>query len=337
MYRGSHPTEGVDRQSSPPPAEMLALDMSRPPSMPSRPAPPQPYAPYSLYQRYPVAPSQPDMFPPSRHHPPRDPDGGQNNAQQLPSLRTLLEPGLLDTKLPDPHSRSGSAHLAHGSTGRYGSSSPTLKRRHDFEGYSHEHSESNAIASRAPHTQHHPNSNTATADIQSVSYPITNSAPAPRQLESSRHSSFGSHGRLTHEEAGGRTMYRQPSTAPPMVSTSLSGSLAGQPGQEDPMDIVKPVRRRPEGISRAPVRASRCVGQREIPGEGLCYLYEDGSYCRAVIDGEPVNPSWGITKAGKPRKRLAQACLTCREKKIKCEPGYPKCHQCAKSQRACRG
>lgn len=74
-----------------------------------------------------------------------------------------------------------------------------------------------------------------------------------------------------------------------------------------------------------------------MSGEGLCYIYEDGTYCRAIIDGEPVNPSWGITKAGKPRKRLAQACLTCREKKIKCEPGYPKCHQCAKSQRVCRG
>ncbi|EAT81624.2 hypothetical protein SNOG_11125 [Parastagonospora nodorum SN15] len=74
-----------------------------------------------------------------------------------------------------------------------------------------------------------------------------------------------------------------------------------------------------------------------MQGEGLCYVYEDGTYCRAIIDGEPVNPSWGITKAGKPRKRLAQACLTCREKKIKCEPGYPKCHQCAKSQRVCRG
>ncbi|KAI4939450.1 uncharacterized protein J4E92_000735 [Alternaria infectoria] len=79
------------------------------------------------------------------------------------------------------------------------------------------------------------------------------------------------------------------------------------------------------------------MGQRDIPGEGPCYVYEDGTYCRAIIDGEAVNPSWGITKAGKPRKRLAQACLTCREKKIKCEPGYPKCQQCAKSQRVCRG
>ncbi|KAF2087568.1 hypothetical protein K490DRAFT_12804, partial [Saccharata proteae CBS 121410] len=72
-------------------------------------------------------------------------------------------------------------------------------------------------------------------------------------------------------------------------------------------------------------------------GEGICYVYEDGSYCRTVIDGEEVNPSWGVTKAGKPRKRLAQACLTCREKKIKCEPGVPKCAQCTRARRVCRG
>lgn len=51
------------------------------------------------------------------------------------------------------------------------------------------------------------------------------------------------------------------------------------------------------------------VGQRDIPGEGLCYVFKDGSTCPTVIDGEPVNPLWGTTKAGKARKRLAQACL----------------------------
>ncbi|BDD58782.1 hypothetical protein MAP00_004033 [Monascus purpureus] len=50
----------------------------------------------------------------------------------------------------------------------------------------------------------------------------------------------------------------------------------------------------------------------------------------------PVNANWGITKAGKPRKRLAQACLTCREKKIKCQPNLPRCDQCQKSGRDCR-
>lgn len=82
---------------------------------------------------------------------------------------------------------------------------------------------------------------------------------------------------------------------------------------------------------------SQCVGTQELPGKGLCYVYEDGSTLPAVIDGEQVNPSWGITKAGKPRKRLAQACQTCREKKIKCDPGVPKCSQCTKARRPCRG
>ncbi|KAF2029115.1 hypothetical protein EK21DRAFT_113174 [Setomelanomma holmii] len=77
--------------------------------------------------------------------------------------------------------------------------------------------------------------------------------------------------------------------------------------------------------------------RRSYGDEGISpYICEDGTDCRAITDDEPLNPVWGITKAGKPRKRLAQACLTCREKKIKCEPGYPKCQQCAKSQQVCR-
>ncbi|ERT02097.1 uncharacterized protein SPSK_04997 [Sporothrix schenckii 1099-18] len=74
----------------------------------------------------------------------------------------------------------------------------------------------------------------------------------------------------------------------------------------------------------------------EVPGEGLCYFYDDGTHCKAVIDGEAVNPYWGVTKAGKPRKRLAIACITCREKKIKCDPEYPRCVQCEKFGRVCR-
>lgn len=85
-----------------------------------------------------------------------------------------------------------------------------------------------------------------------------------------------------------------------------------------------------------PHRIPRVVEERMIPGEGMCYIYEDGSHCRKNIDGEGVNPEWGVTKAGKPRKRLAQACITCREKKIKCDPSYPKCLQCQKFSRDCR-
>ncbi|KAH6626236.1 hypothetical protein B0J18DRAFT_358847, partial [Chaetomium sp. MPI-SDFR-AT-0129] len=80
----------------------------------------------------------------------------------------------------------------------------------------------------------------------------------------------------------------------------------------------------------------RFVRAAEVPGEGMCYFYDDGSHCKTVIDGEAVNAHWGVTKAGKPRKRLAIACMTCREKKIKCDPDYPRCVQCEKFGRVCK-
>jgi len=80
----------------------------------------------------------------------------------------------------------------------------------------------------------------------------------------------------------------------------------------------------------------RFVRAAEVPGEGLCYFYDDGSHCKTVIDGETVNAHWGVTKAGKPRKRLAIACTTCREKKTKCDPDFPRCVQCEKSGRTCQ-
>lgn len=80
----------------------------------------------------------------------------------------------------------------------------------------------------------------------------------------------------------------------------------------------------------------RFVRAAEVPGEGMCYFYDDGSHCKTVIDGEAVNAHWGVTKAGKPRKRLAIACVTCREKKIKCDPDYPRCIQCEKFGRVCK-
>lgn len=334
MHSGNHPTLGADHQQPSPSAAML-VNMSRLPSIPSRAGPPQSYPTYSPYERANVGPSRPEIATPSQHHRSGDAQEIQSHAQQLPSLRTLLEPGTLNPKLPEPISRSGGGggHVAPGSSARFGSSSPTLKRRHDFDNYNHENSESNAIASRPPPVHrhaHHP----ASTDPQSSTFSAPASALSSHVPEFSRH---GSLPRLSHGEPAARS-FRSQSTASAMCAPSdPAGSLSSQQPHGDPMDLVKPIRRRPDILARAPVRASRCLGQREIPGEGLCYIYEDGTYCRAVIDGEPVNPSWGITKAGKPRKRLAQACLTCREKKIKCEPGYPKCHQCAKSQRACRG
>ena len=81
---------------------------------------------------------------------------------------------------------------------------------------------------------------------------------------------------------------------------------------------------------------ARVVGDADVPGQGPSWVYEDGTTCKKVIDGEEVNAQWGVTKAGKPRKRLAVACTTCREKKIKCDPAEPKCVQCEKFGRECK-
>ncbi|KZF20154.1 hypothetical protein L228DRAFT_213466 [Xylona heveae TC161] len=93
---------------------------------------------------------------------------------------------------------------------------------------------------------------------------------------------------------------------------------------------------RPRGIWTGAQFLPRFIAEHDVPGEGPCYFYDDGTHCKTVIDGEVVNAQWGVTKAGKPRKRLAVACLTCREKKIKCEPDFPKCVQCEKFGRECR-
>ena len=81
---------------------------------------------------------------------------------------------------------------------------------------------------------------------------------------------------------------------------------------------------------------SRVVQDGYVPGEGEVWVYADGSHCPKRIGEEDVIPQWGVTKAGKPRKRLAVACMTCREKKIKCDPESPKCVQCEKSGKPCR-
>lgn len=81
---------------------------------------------------------------------------------------------------------------------------------------------------------------------------------------------------------------------------------------------------------------ARVVGDANVPGQGPSWVYEDGTTCKKIIDGEEVNAQWGVTKAGKPRKRLAIACTTCREKKIKCDPAEPKCVQCEKFGRECK-
>lgn len=83
-------------------------------------------------------------------------------------------------------------------------------------------------------------------------------------------------------------------------------------------------------------RIVRLIGEGHIDRLGQCYIYSDGTHCPKWVKGELVNANWGLTKAGKPRKRLAQACVTCRDRKIKCHPAAPKCEQCQRSGKTCR-
>ncbi|KAK4539714.1 hypothetical protein LTR36_010425 [Oleoguttula mirabilis] len=86
----------------------------------------------------------------------------------------------------------------------------------------------------------------------------------------------------------------------------------------------------------APECQRKYLGIKDVNGEGSYHMYEGGFRIPTNVDGEPVNPAWGLTKANKPRKRLALACLDCREKKIKCEPGANGCLQCEKAKRSCQ-
>ena len=117
-----------------------------------------------------------------------------------------------------------------------------------------------------------------------------------------------------------------------------SGSAEPFPGRS-PGDAVTNHSASSQEGSSSKAAPPAVVGVKNIPGEGECYILEDGSRMKTTIAGERVNPAWGITKAGKPRKRLAQACVTCREKKIKCEQGDPrdpKCGQCSRLNRVCK-
>jgi hypothetical protein len=133
--------------------------------------------------------------------------------------------------------------------------------------------------------------------------------------------------------------HQRPSWEPslPTPSSTPSSALFQWPMAQRPeyRPAAPPPAQASRGTASTIPPVLKVVGEETIPGEGPCHLYADGSHVKKYIDGEVVNPQWGITKAGKPRKRLAQACMTCREKKIKCDPGDEKCIQCDKSGKDC--
>ncbi|KAL1970749.1 hypothetical protein VTN77DRAFT_2583 [Rasamsonia byssochlamydoides] len=233
----------------------------------------------------------------------------RNSTEKLPSVTQLLSPAPPANLPPSPYSQyRGSTPL-----------STTSSDLHDSLAQSspHHHAEPSMIHhSNGPYGQFH---SQQAGKLPSISQFGIDSAPvpwhdtrSPKDLDAP-----AARGHLPSCDVLRRSPEKSPRESPPAhTKGTKDGSLRAG--------------------SQRPAILPHVVDERYIEGEGLCYIYADGSYCPKTIDGEPVNANWGVTKAGKPRKRLAQACVTCREKKIKCQPNLPKCDQCQKSGRECR-
>ncbi|RHZ69601.1 hypothetical protein CDV55_107899 [Aspergillus turcosus] len=236
--------------------------------------------------------------------------------EQLPSVSELLTPSSRSSQSASPHrSRLFSFYHPPGDSPRV-AQSPHTATHHD--------------TGLVPRTPQGGPQGTAEARADPFSRPTTGNLPSLSQMsiytpenearmhasirtdipqQQAHHSPLTSQGRVYHDNET-----REENSSP--LAYEAGSAAADQP-------------------QTAQVRP-HVVDERYIEGEGWCYIYADGSHCPKTIDGVPVNANWGVTKAGKPRKRLAQACLTCREKKIKCHPNLPKCDQCQKSGRDCR-
>ncbi|KAF4120231.1 Fungal specific transcription factor domain [Geosmithia morbida] len=195
---------------------------------------------------------------------------------------------------------------------------PPNHGRHDQHQHQHQHQhrpEPEANQTWSPHQE--TAGNEYMLEARSPAY------PQPRDHFRLR---FPAHQDASHGSADrGNSAAPAPQNTPPVPATTLPGSDG----------VIRKDGLGPK-IWTGTHFLPRFVRSADVPGEGLCYFYDDGSHCKTVIDGEIVNAHWGVTKAGKPRKRLAIACVTCREKKIKCDPDFPRCVQCEKFGRVCK-
>lgn len=237
-------------------------------------------------------------------------------------------PGVKDILNSSPYSP---AHKSYGST--WDSSAGRPESQQDNEGY-------RSLNGVHPPMVLHPPINTN----QRYQPQLDKSYDLPG-LEASRQSQVSA---LSPTTAHPDRIRDYPETHPERPKHSSTGSLLSN-GIPSPYSNVAPDendQRTPAAASYRPGRPGHPVagaethgkylGIDDVPGEGKFHVYEDGYRIPTQVDGEQVNPAWGLTKANKPRKRLALACLDCREKKIKCEPGTNSCIQCEKAMRPCR-
>ncbi|KAL2811358.1 hypothetical protein BJX63DRAFT_422465 [Aspergillus granulosus] len=239
--------------------------------------------------------------------------GYQQTSEQLPSVSQLLTPTAQSSRSPSPYN----PRLA------FGIILPSNDIRESPERQRHVDSGALPLEARSSfYESPRPPLESAPSSQSQNLPPISHISAQALGGDTSSYPGLGSG--PSHSPYPPRLIHRHSGDPNDRVGPGISSSTAADSG---PFGTGK--------SSKSNLRP-HVVDERYIEGEGLCYIYADGSHCPKIIDGVPVNANWGITKAGKPRKRLAQACLTCREKKIKCHPNLPKCDQCQKSGRECR-
>ena len=246
--------------------------------------------------------------------------------EQLPPVSQLLTPGSGSQPSipPSPYSpRESPGPSQSGPTYEFGQRSYAVDASGPLTSFHHQGPYSQSGAGSQNRTAIPPGEDSTAGPARprySSSYSVPQQTPAryPLHDDYPRQSPYASHPRPIAPSNPVATFQQAQSS----VQANHPPALASLPSRRDASNPVRP--------------QPKVVGEDDVPGEGPSWVYDDGTTCKKIIDGEEVIPEWGITKAGKPRKRLAIACTTCREKKIKCEPAMPKCVQCEKFNRDCK-
>lgn len=263
-------------------------------------------------------------------------NGYRPSGQTLPGLRDILPP----TSRHSPHSSQQA--WAPPPASAPPSAYPAQEQRPREAPHSYPHPPMNL---HPPHALPPPSERPAPHPVHGdrrLDLPILETQPIPRQappasVPVSPYAVYPENGR-DYIDARHHERQRQASTSSYMTNSAPSPytplttdeSHRSSASSYDRAGLVPPFT--PTG----PEASKKYLGVKEFAGEGAFHLYEGGYRIPTHVDGEQVNPQWGLTKANKPRKRLALACLDCREKKIKCEPGASSCLQCEKAKRVCR-
>lgn len=304
------------------------------------PPPPPPRAPVELprpleprpasHHMHSAAPETPGQRRPDAFQPPTQPDY-RPQTQNLPRIQDILTSA--------PPAPSPSAYASHWSAPAAPPHHPQQPpyQQHASDAY---HGHQGGWHPPLAHPPHDPHQAYQTQPPRRLELPVLETSPIARH-DSHGHSvpmSPYPHSRVDSAREYTLERQRQASTSSYHPNGVLSPYTPARPDEAHYHSPGTSLDRPPSNAfgPAGPESSKKYLGIREVNGEGTFHVYEGGFRIPTHVDGETVNPAWGLTKANKPRKRLAMACLDCREKKIKCEPGPNSCLQCEKAKRPCR-